>query len=507
VRVVEHLHWGRGAAILGAFVALLTASAVPAPARAATTDLGTVGFGAMVVDDANQHVFVSEPKANAVAEFDFAGKLIATVADVYGAWGMTLSGDDLYVAESTTGDIVRIDLTASPLAPETVATGLNDPIWLVMTGGNLWAAEESEGKVVSVDPWSGTTSPLAGSFYGPDLAVSPGDPDALFVAEDGLSPGAIYRLDVSTSPATEIAENTTTDQSNIEDLAVSPDGTRVIPASGAPYLFEELSASTLQADGVRYPGAPYPSAVAVSSSGLVATGLEGGYSSPDIAIYALGKPAATWTATTNNCDGTANVLPHGLALSADGSKLFAVTGDESGDDLSLSVFIVGSSVAPPSCGHPPGGPGPVGSNPGGGSPTGTQPGGGSQPGPGPSSPQTPIPPNHQITPRKSRGHHPDVYVELSAVRESFSSGGYRYFFSARNMRCINGATDVAFTVGGSRHVAPCRRGLMLISKRLTPHRMYNVKVQALRMHRHRAVKKGPAHSWRVYMPGNEVNWS
>jgi hypothetical protein len=39
-------------------------------------------------------------------------------------------------------------------------------------------------------------------------------------------------------------------------------------------------------------------------------------------------PQAIFTATTTNSSGTANVVPHGLALSADGSRLFAVTADD-----------------------------------------------------------------------------------------------------------------------------------------------------------------------------------
>ena len=104
----------------------------------------------------------------------------------------------------------------------------------------------------------------------------------------------------------------------------------MIPASGWPYAFEELSASTLQPDGIVYPDNPYPSAVAVTPGrgGLLATGLDNGYSLPDIAVYPLGTTSPIFTATTFTPNGTANVLPHGLALSLDGSMLFAATGSD-----------------------------------------------------------------------------------------------------------------------------------------------------------------------------------
>ena len=73
-------------------VALSAAATTPASAATASTvELGQVGFGSIAVDDAGQRVFVSEPKANVIDEFDFHGNLVATVPDIYGAWGMTIA--------------------------------------------------------------------------------------------------------------------------------------------------------------------------------------------------------------------------------------------------------------------------------------------------------------------------------------------------------------------------------------------------------------------------------
>lgn len=324
-----------GTMALGATPAM---ASVPASVLQSTS-LGAGGFGALAVDDAGGHVFVSQPAGNDVQEYDFQGNLLATIPNVYGAYGMTIDGGELYVAQSTTGSIVEVPLANPASTPVTVATGLQDPTWLVYTGGRLWTAEQNTGSgagwgnVASADPSTGTVTTLSGSFYEPDLAVSPGDPDTLFVAQDGLSAGSISRYDVSGSTPTLVASNSSTPQDNIEGLAVSPDGTRVIPAAGAvsggsgsPYVFEELGAASLQPDGLIYPGAAYPSAVAVSASGMLATGLFG-YDSTDIDVYPLGKPAASFTASVAVAsNGWADILQHGLALSADGTRLFAVSG-------------------------------------------------------------------------------------------------------------------------------------------------------------------------------------
>ena len=263
---------GRPLAVL--LSALMCGAAIPAIVSASTsptartadagaTDLGTDSFGGMAVDDAGQHVFVSLPKANEIDEFSFSGSLITTIRDIYGATGMTISGNDLYVVENTTGDVVSIPTGGATTRPTTVASGLVDATWIVATAGKLWVAEKyPDGSgwsdVVSVDPTTGATTTLPGTYYAPDLAVSPADPNTLFIADDGLSSGELFEYDVATSPATLIVSNNSTPQDNIQNLAVSPDGTRVIPAGGAvetnsrtAYLFEELSASTLPA---RRPG-------------------------------------------------------------------------------------------------------------------------------------------------------------------------------------------------------------------------------------------------------------
>ena len=503
--------WRRAQVAMTGCVLAATAGLAMAASASAATNLGQVGLGSVVVDDGGQHVFVSAPKANAIDEFDFSGHLVATVPNIYGAWGMVISGNDLYVAESTAGAIVRLDVTQLSATPATVATGLNQPTHLASAGGDLWTTVDGSqwASVESVDPSSGATAMLAGSYYDPDLAVGSAAPDTLFVSEDGLSPGAVYSFDVSTpSSPTEIAHASSTDQENIEDLAVSADGTRVIPASGWPYLFEELDGSTLAPDGIRYPGNPYPSAVAVSAAGLVATGVDNGYSSPDISVYRLGAPTAIWSAATNCSGATANVLPHGLALSADGNRLFAVTTD-SGQDTIFSAFtLTASAPAPTGCISPP-------QTTPTQSPTRSS---SSQPSaaPSPSQPSTAQPtqpPHIQIVPRAPRRGRPDVYVELGAFRVELISlathrvMGYRYYFTAQKMRCINGATDLIVTVQSTRRIERCTSRLIIVSPKVTPHKRYRVGVQAVKMRRRKIVKRGASYTGTMYMPGNEARWT
>jgi hypothetical protein len=362
----------------------LLGTAVPASA-AASVNLGPIGFGAVVVDPAHAHVFVSGPKANVIDELGYSGNLVDQIS-VPSPQGMVISGQDLYVVESLAspaGAVARIDLNAPTPAAVTLGTGLSSPQWIAATGGELWVTEASSlgggwGNISEVDPSTGQVTEFPNNsamqtIYEPDPATSPGDPSTLYVASDGESPGQVERVDVSSATPTFTTKSPFGDTSNIQGLAVSADGARVIPAAGATqdssgythYQFLEYSGSTLASDGVIYPGAPYPSAVATSASGLVATGLDNGLLSnsgqpiSDINVFPLGSSTPTFSAITADSSGDSNVRPHGLALEPAGTFLFAVTADDVyGTNTIFNSFpLQTGSTAPPtiSCGATPAG--------------------------------------------------------------------------------------------------------------------------------------------------------
>jgi hypothetical protein len=340
---------------LGPRIALTAALAVLAfPAiGAASTDLGPIGFGSMVVDNARGRVLASGTAGNVVDVLDFSGRLVATIPNIYGAFGMVIQGRDLYVAESTVGAVVEIDLHTLKARRRPLVSGLLRPRWLAITGNTLWAttalaSEPRQGGLASVNLKSHAVAQFErGSYNEPDLAASSADPNTLFITSNGISPGAIYRLDVSSGAPVVAASNPRTNQSNIEGLAVSPDGTRVIPASGSlnrgsPYEFEELDAESLKSDGIIYPGQAYPTAVAVSGRGAnrLATGL-GPNAEPDIVVYPIGKPAPIFTATTVDARGYHYIQESGLALSADGRRLFAAYFSQTFEgDTMLATFAL-----------------------------------------------------------------------------------------------------------------------------------------------------------------------
>jgi hypothetical protein len=329
-----------------AAVVALAGVSIPAAAAAAEADLGDIGFGAVVVDNAPEHVLVSGPTANVVDVLSFSGELIASIPNIDGARGMVIKGHTLFVAESTAGAVAEINLKTLAVAKSPLVTGLHNPRWLAVTGGALWITTGSG------HGWGGlATVNLAShelrqfeedAYYEPDLATTRADHNELFVASDGVSPGSIYRLNVSSGAPVVTMSGTGLNQENIEGLVVSPSGARVIPASGWPYDFEELSADTLKPDGIVYPGEAYPAAVAVSGrrSNLLATGLFA-TRGPDILVDPIGGTTPIFEATTYSSGETHSIAPHGLALSANGKALFAAHfSDVYEDETWLSVFEV-----------------------------------------------------------------------------------------------------------------------------------------------------------------------
>jgi hypothetical protein len=301
------------------------------------TGLGETGFGDIVVDDTNDHVFVSNPSANSITVLGFGGNVITTITSLPGAFGMVIHGSTLYVAEETANAIEAINLSTLTDAGPVAATGLEQPKWLAYAGGKLWTNDDDSGANEDLESvtlgGNATTYYLLdggadqGAFPDPEFATSPATPNVLYVWENGGDPGPVYEYDVSTGTPVQLASNLFV-ADGMDALAVSPDGTRVIPSALSSSNLTELSASTLTDDGTVYPAATSLSALAVSPAdgGLVATGLSNRNSTTpaDISVFKLGLPATTFMASTGP---NPDIAENGLAMSADGSRLFAITSD------------------------------------------------------------------------------------------------------------------------------------------------------------------------------------
>ena len=293
---------------------------------AAATTLPLTNYGDMVVDAAHGHVFVTGGFGNSsVVVLDFNGRIEQTISGQEGAAGMVIdeSTSMLYVALSGSTQISRISTeTLSEVGRFSVAPG-PAPYFLASAGGRLWfsGCGDSPG-FASITP-AGTDLREYGDSSCAALASSPADPSLLAVAGIGGSPAIISIYDVSSDPPSlEISGVPPGDvygPSNLQDMAVTPDGLGLLVACGYPYFHQAVSLSDLTRL-VKYESGAYPNAVAASPDGQYVAGGINDYYGSDVFIFESGASTAT---RVHQFDPIASLYPRGLAFSPNGRKLFA----------------------------------------------------------------------------------------------------------------------------------------------------------------------------------------
>jgi hypothetical protein len=330
-------------------------------ARAAgPTSLGVTSFGRILVDAATSHVFVSSPASSSIVVLDYTGTIVKTITGEAGAYGMALSGSTLYVALSTGGAIEKID-TGTLLDAGQLVNGIVHPTDLVLAGSKLWTTTGNCAnwtvQLVSVDPAAVTPTVTAypSAFdstnslsYCAAFASSPNSNPNLLLAWDlGLSPANITSFDVSSGSPVQVATARESNLGNLQDVAVTPDGTHFITASGSPYEFDEWAVAGLGQDGVIYPANTYPTAVATvgANGNVMAGGLNGIYDF-DFYAYKIGAPATTLAKV--DFGGTSNTVPsRGVALQSNGLNAFVVSGGTGTFLLNIVPIAVTGQPGPP----------------------------------------------------------------------------------------------------------------------------------------------------------------
>ena len=350
--------------------ALIAVSAVPVAAGSAAADssptpLAMTSFARIVVDQAHGHLFLSPGRSgSALTVTDLAGNEVGRSGPIAGATGMALTpdGSSLWVAAAAGDALVRVD-TSSLAVVQTVALPAGTcPGDVAVVGArvvygyscNTYGGAGSYGGLGVVDATTGAVlaNVTTGPYYKPIVVAASGG--QVYAADAALSPSSLYLYDVTGTPLQLIAQRTSVCE-NLQDLAASPDGTRVVTACGWPYEHDVYSVDKLVPAGL-YPSGAYPNAAAWSGDGrVVAVGSDSAYA-PDVRIYAAG--GATPQRTVDFGSG-AYLQPRGLAIAADGSTTWAVTGDVYGGSLAVRVLsLPGAStssltlVASPSAAYP-----------------------------------------------------------------------------------------------------------------------------------------------------------
>lgn len=298
----------------------------------------------------SRHVYVSAPGDDAVLATDHDGQVVKKVEGLDGARGMTESADEstLYVALPDADAISVID-TTTLTETRRIPTGAGtEPESLALAGGRLYFGYQATvfdagiGSVTIADATPTVSLDDNPVWYGkPRLASSPGAPDRL-VAADSQGALGMRVYDVGSGTLQETAYSDAV--ADVEDMAVTPDGSTVITANGSNYYHQRWRLSDLTEEAP-YDTGPYPNSVAVDSHGTVAAGIVAG-GDWDVYIYRPGETAAYRTVSLST--GYRDLLDRGLAWAPDGSRLFTTRFPYSGEvilDIVTDVAKASSTIA------------------------------------------------------------------------------------------------------------------------------------------------------------------
>jgi hypothetical protein len=320
---------------VGVVLACLLAwtTAIPTVAHAgvaADPRLPLSGFGAILVDQAHGHVFLSGgPSARAVLVTDLRGRLVGRIDDEPGAAGLALSADarTLYAALSTGDAIAAID-TASLAETARYRTPAGTcPSSLTRTGGYLWfgygcpdGEQSGLGRVDTTSAPVGVRLDQADTqFHGAPLVASgPAEAGPLVVAQPHASASmtVVYavRQGVLDPGASGVMGG-----GDLADLALSPDTALVCTAAASRTRVEAFATADLSQRGA-YPLDHAAAAVALSPDGRLLAAATSA-STRQVWLFRLG--ASTPDRVFDLAGET--VPAGGLAWTSDARTLFAVT--------------------------------------------------------------------------------------------------------------------------------------------------------------------------------------
>ena len=150
-------------------------------------------------------LYISNEMTGNIVKINITDALPATPSSVISGLnspgGLVFVGDDLYFAEFSAGQISKVDITAPILVPDPVVTGLSGPNRLLLNGNDLYFSESFSGEISMIDITDSSPIPVtvaSGLDFPIDLALSGND---LFVSV--TNDQKISKIDISqTFPTT-----------------------------------------------------------------------------------------------------------------------------------------------------------------------------------------------------------------------------------------------------------------------------------------------------------------
>ncbi|MBA2949089.1 Ig-like domain repeat protein [Streptomyces himalayensis] len=350
------------AALAGTGLTVAAAPAAHAAASDAVAKLPISSYSALAVDSVHQRVYIADQRDSqtngTVLVYNFQGQKVTTLAHANSVSGLALSADSatLYVGER--GRIVTYD--TETLAQNGAVTAPYDTCGrqLAFAGGKVFTTDAYVFQSSYCATASTALDMMANGTVGRTgwndigrLQLAAGGTNRLLMgqpAESGAANPFLASFDASGETLVRDASRRFADAEGkgalaLKDMAGSTDGSKVAVAD-AGHGTRLLNSGDLSDAADQYQALPTgakASAVAFSGDGrYVARGAQATGSTPDLLVQAAdptdGTPPLEFV-FEGSLDG-GWVTPRGLAWSADGSRLFAVTQNGIGTEYWLHVI-------------------------------------------------------------------------------------------------------------------------------------------------------------------------
>lgn len=215
-------------------------------------------------------------------------RTLTGVGSAVGAMSVSPDGSTLYAIDTALGKISIIDLTTmTSRSPWTLSLA-------AYSNTSVLAARPNGQEVVLVG--NGTAysngASLGNTGIGGSMAVT-SDASGVYTQNQGLSPASVAAFDLDYSAISGGTLMVTprasgwniNGSSNGADVAVSPDGTRLYTATGAPYVCSAINPKDLALIGSLPGGDAYPNNVEVTQDGRVICGINGMYTTYDFWVH------------------------------------------------------------------------------------------------------------------------------------------------------------------------------------------------------------------------------
>lgn len=315
-------------------LAVLFSSAVltAAPASADTSrPIAVSDADDTVVDGLHQRLYFSDRYQNKIVVTDYTGKVVTALTGLSQVRDLELSPDSgtLYAALQGADKIVAFDTATLTQTAEYPTGDKTIPSRLAHTDGKLWFGygdqwDSGLGVVDLTAETPAVTLDLAAGhdFAGPpELYADPDNPGMLLALDAHISSGPIVVYDISSG--TPVIRVTAQKGGFYKDAALTPDGRNVVVAGPGNRALTEYRLSDLEQ--VRtYPVPSDPETVSVAPDGTVAATVLDTDDLGDTYVFSSdpGQPASV----RNLSHSWMPWFGHSMNWSADGGKLFVLTG-------------------------------------------------------------------------------------------------------------------------------------------------------------------------------------